>query len=280
SELPGGFEITTSLPFGHVAAVTGVMRQLGMGPLIDRVPGPLRQRVLAMIAARVLAADSKLATAAGLAEADALGGLSLALNLGPLDSDDLYEAMDYLLAQQEGIERRLAAKHLQGGTLVLYDVSSSYYYGHHCPLAKHGYSRDHRSDLPQIVYGLLCSPEGVPVAVEVFEGNTADPVTLSHVVTTLRDRFKVEHVVLVGDRGMITEARIREDLQPVGMEYITALRSDSIRKLVEQDEISPTLFDQKNLCEISSPAFPGERLVACYNPALAEERRRKREVLL
>lgn len=280
AQLPASFAISQSTPFGHVAAVVGTMQSLGLPQLIDRSPSPRRQRALALIAARLLSPDSKLATATELADDDALAGLSLALRLDPLDSDDLYEAMDYLLDRQERIEKRLAARHLRDGMLVLYDVSGSYYHGHTCPLAKRGHSRDHRRDLVQVVYGVLCDVRGIPLAVKVFEGNTGDPKTLAKAIHAVQERFGLQRVVMVGDRGMITDARIREDLRPAGIDYITALRAPAIRTLVEQGDIQMSLFDQQDLCEISSESYPGERLMACYNPALAEERGRKRADLL
>lgn len=279
-QLPGGFAIDQALPYGHLAAVLGTMTKLGMANLIDRTPTKRRQRVLALIAAQVVAADSKLATASGLAKDDALGALNLALGLGSLDSDDLYDAMDYLLERQEQIETRLAKKHLSGGLIVLYDVSSSSYHGLCCPLARHGYSRDHRRDLPQIVYGVLCNAQGVPVAAKVFEGNTADPATLADAVDQVSRRFGLTRVVLVGDRGLITETRITKDLKPAGIDYLTALRAPAIRQLAGQGHVQMSLFDEQDLYEVRSDDYPGERLVVCRNPALAEERSRKRTVLL
>ena len=269
-----------NLPHGHVAAVLGTVRRLGL----DRLIGPssrLRNLVVAMVVARVIDARSKLATARGLNPETAVSTLGQELQVEGASEEDLYEAMDWLIGRQGRIEAKLAKQYLRDGTLVLYDVTSSYYTGKHCSLAKRGYSRDGRPELPQIVYGLLCSREGCPIAIEVFEGNVADPGTLSAQIRKLRVRFQLERVVLVGDRGMLTSARIRDELQPVeGLDWITALRAPAIRKLVEQGSLQLSLFDQRDLAEISSPDYPDERLIACRNPLLAEERRRKREELL
>jgi hypothetical protein len=194
---------------------------------------------------------------------------------------EVYAALDWLVDEQERIEAALAKKHLVDGTLVLYDVSSSYMEGRRCALAKHGYSRDHRPDRPQIVYGLLCAPDGTPVAVEVFEGNTADPQTIKSQIDKLKRRFALSHVALVGDRGMITTARIADELAPAGLDWISCLKAPQVAALAaEKGPLQMSLFDVRDLAEIASPDFPGERLVACRNPALAEERARKREVLL
>ncbi|HSJ41249.1 MAG TPA: IS1634 family transposase [Xanthobacteraceae bacterium] len=204
------------------------------------------------------------------------------LRLGEVKEREAYEALDWLLERQQRIENGLARRHLQDGVLVLYDVSSSYFEGRCCPLAQHGYSRDHRGDRPQIVYGLLCTREGLPVAVEVFDGNTADPSTLSSQVETLKDRFGISRVVLVGDRGMITSARIDADLKPAGVDWITCLRAPAIQALAaENGPLQLSLFDERDLAEISAPEmFPGERLIVCRNRELAAERARKREELL
>jgi hypothetical protein len=275
------FEIVRSLPHGHVAAVLGTLRGIGLDRVVGRRATPERQAVLGMIVARVLDPRSKLATARGLGEETQLTSLGEVLGLKDIDADDLYEAMDWLVGRQERIEAALAKGHLSEGTLVLYDVTSTYFEGRRCPLAKLGHSRDGRKEKLQIVFGLLCTIEGCPVAVEVFEGNTGDPKTLASQVRKLRARFGLKRVVLVGDRGMITDARIRGDLEPEeGLSWITALRAPAIRKLVEAGTLQLSLFDDRDLAEITSPDYPEERLIVCRNPLLADERRRKREELL
>jgi hypothetical protein len=277
--------IGRSLPHGHVAAVLGMAEQTGLAKLLtDRRGGKSRRRhrdlVLALIVNRVIAPASKLAAVRALNPATAASSLGERLGLGEVAEHEVYEALDWLLEQQERIENGLARRHLAGGTLALYDVSSSYLEGRCCALARHGYSRDHRADRPQIVYGLLCNREGCPVAVEVFEGDTADPMTLSSQVQKLKARFGLERVVVVGDRGMITSARIAEDLEPAGLDWITALRAPKIQELASGGPLQLSLFDNRDLAEIASPDYPGERLIACRNPLLAAERRRKREALL
>ena len=202
------------------------------------------------------------------------------LGLGEVDEDELYHALDWLLEHQPAIEATLAKRHLTNGTLVLYDVSSSYMEGRCCPLAKRGYSRDGKKGTLQIVYGLLCAPDGCPIAIEVFEGNTADPMTLATQIEKLKHRFNLDHVVLVGDRGMVTQARITEDIKSAGLDWISSLRAPAIRELVEGGVLQLSLFDQRDMASITAPDFPGERLVVCRNPDLAAERTRKREDLL
>ena len=274
------FDITRSLPHGHVAAVLGTLHKLRLERTIASATSPERNRVLALITARILAPGSKLATARGLAEATARDSLASVLELGKIDEDDLYAAMDWLLERQDSIERRLAKRHLADGALVLYDLTSSYLEGRHCALAKHGYSRDGKRGKLQIEFGLLCNHEGCPVAVEVFDGNTADPMTVGAQIDKLRQRFGLNRVVLVGDRGMLTEARIREEVEPAGLDWISALRSSAIRQLVELGTLQMSLFDETDLVELRCDAYPGERLMVCRNPLLAAERARKREVLL
>jgi transposase len=277
----GGLDIRRSLPHGHVAAVVGTIRKLGLPQLIDATRSHERELSLAMVAARILEPQSKLATARGLDPATATTSLLETLQLESATADDLYEAMDWLYARQNRIEDRLAERHLSGGTLVLYDVTSTYFEGRSCPLARLGHSRDERSGNLQIVFGLLANAEGCPVAVEVFEGNTGDPKTVAAQVSKLRKRFKLERVILVGDRGMLTNARIREDLRPAeGIDWITALRAPQIQALVAAGALQLSLFDQRDLAEISHPDYPGERLIACRNPLLAADRARKREELL
>jgi Transposase DDE domain len=276
----GSLDIRRSLPHGHVAAVVGTMRKLGFPQLIDTERSAGRELSLAMVAARLLDPQSKLATARGLDPETATTSLLETLQLEPATADDLYEAMDWLFARQGPIEDRLAKRHLSDGTLVLYDVTSTYFEGRCCPLARLGHSRDERSGNMQIVFGLLANAEGCPVAVEVFEGNTGDPQTVAAQISKLRKRFKLERVIVVGDRGMLTNARIREDLQPEGIDWITALRAPQIQALVSAGTLQLSLFDQRDLAEISHPDYPGERLIACRNPLLAAERARKREELL
>jgi hypothetical protein len=278
--LDGAFEITRSLPHGHVAAVLGTARQLGLEELIDPVPSRHRDLVTAMAVAQVIAPDSKLAIARGLREETAATSLGEVLGLGSCDEDDLYAAMDYLQARQDTIQHALAARHLAGGTLVLYDVSSAAFEGRTCPLGAIGHPKDGVRGRLQIVYGLLTSPEGIPVAIEVFAGNTGDPKTVASQVDKVKDRFGITKVVLVGDRGMLTAARLREDVAPAHLDWITALRAPQVKKLVRGGDLQLTLFDTQDLAEITSPDFPGERLIACKNPFLQAERARKRDSLL
>jgi transposase len=272
--------VTRSLPHGHVAAALGTARRIGL----DRILGPdgdrCRDLVLALLIGRILDPVSKLAAARTLSPATASSSLGEALGLGEVDDDELYAALDWLLRRQSAIETALAKRHLQNGTLVLYDVSSSYMEGRCCPLAKRGYSRDGKKGSLQIVYGLLCAPDGCPVAIEVFDGNTGDPTTLAPQVDKLKQRFGLSHVVLVGDRGMITEARLTEDIKAAGLDWITALRGPAIKDLLNTGALQLTLFDQRDMASITSPDFPGERLVVCRNPDLATKRSRKREELL
>lgn len=273
--------ITRSLPHGHVAAVLGMMQRLGLDKAIDATSSRQRSLALAMIAARILEPRSKLALARGLDRETADSSLAETLALAAPDEDDLYTAMDWLLERQPLIEKRLAEQHLTEGAVVLYDVTSTYFEGRHCPLAKLGHSRDERSGNLQIVFGLLTNSEGCPVAVEVFEGNTADPKTVAAQVKKLRERFGLRRLVLVGDRGMLTSARLREDVKTTeGLDWITALRAPQIQKLAAAGFLQLSLFDERDLAEIIHPDYPGERLIACRNPLLAAERARKREDLL
>ncbi len=275
------FEIKRSLPHGHVAAVLGTLRRVGLDGLIE--PQPSRERALsiAMIAGRVINPGSKLATARGLGAETASTSLGETLDLVTADEEELYGAMDWLLKRQERIEDALAKRHLSQGSLVLYDVSSTYFEGRCCPLAKLGHNRDGKKGKLQIVFGLLTTLEGCPCAVEVFPGNTGDPKTLAPQIQKIRKRFALERVILVGDRGMITEARLRKDIKGVeGLEWISALRAPAIAKLLKAGAIQMSWFDERDLAEISHPDYPGERLVVCRNPLLAEERARKRQELL
>jgi hypothetical protein len=280
-DLSDAFEITESLPWGHVRAVLGTARKLGLEALLSPEACPERDRVLAMVVARVLDPASKLATARGLDEEAHLGALGQELELGQVRAEQLYDALDWLYLQQAAIEDRLARRHLDEGSLVLYDVTSSYFEGRACPLAAFGHSRDGRKDKLQVVFGLLCNREGCPIAVEVFEGNTGDPKTLKSQIDKVRGRFGLERVVFVGDRGMLTSARIREDVSGVdGVDWISALRTSDIRKLKAVQDLQLSLFDERGFVELSDPEFPGERLVVCRNPLLADERARKRQELL
>jgi transposase len=272
--------VTRSLPHGHVAAALGTARKIGLDRILGSDGNRYRDLVLALLIGRILDPVSKLAAARTLSPATASSSLGEALGLGAVDDDELYAALDWLLARQSAIETALARRHLQNGTLVLYDVSSSYLEGRCCPLAKRGYSRDGKKGSLQIVYGLLCAPDGCPVAIEVFDGNTGDPTTLAPQIDKLKQRFGLDHVVLVGDRGMITEARITSDIQSAGLDWITALRGPAIKDLLNSGGLQLTLFDTRDMASITSPDFPGERLVVCRNPDLAAERNRKREELL
>ena len=274
-------EIVRSLPHGHVAAALGTLRRLGLEKILCRTRCRERDLVVAMIVARVLAPASKLATARGLQAETASSSLGKVLGLGSVDEDDLYQGMDWLLPRQSGIEDALAQRHLSEACLVLYDLTSTYFEGRQCPLARFGHSRDERPGNLQIVFGVLTNAEGCPVAVEVFAGNTGDPRTVAAQVKKLKERFGLKQLVLVGDRGMITTARIREDLEPVdGIDWITALKSVQVQKLVCDGALQWSLFDQRDLAEIQHPDYPGERLIACRNPLLAAERSRKRQELL
>ncbi len=270
------FEIASSRAHGHVQAVSVAMSRVGMPALLGARPSHERDAVLAMVAARIVAPHTKLATTrwwhtTTLAEEFGVAGA---------DEDDLYTAMDWLLARQDAIQQKLATRHLRDGGLVLYDLSSSYFEGTTCPLARLGYSRDGRRGLLQVNYGLLTDARGCPVAVSVHEGNVADSATFLPEVQRLRERFGIEHLVMVGDRGMVSNKAIAELRQHDGIAWITALKSASIRALVEQGQLQLGLFDERNLLELSAPEYPGERLVACRNPQLARLRALKREELL
>src|SRR6202047_690255 len=278
---PPGFSIERTRPHGQVAAVLGTVRQLRLEPLLATQRCPQRQAVVAMIAARILQPRSKLAAARELRTATLASTLGERLGLSDCHEELLYRAMDWLLPRQDQIEQALAKRHLSEGTLALYDLTSTYFEGHCCPLARYGYSRDGKRDKLQITFGLLTNADGCPVAVEVFEGNPAHLATLSSVITKLRQRCALKRIVLVGDRGMLTSARIRDELVPAGgLDWITALRAPQIKQLLKGVTLQLSLFDQRELAEISDPAYPGERLVACRNPLMAEARARKRKELL
>jgi len=275
------FEIVRSLPHGHVAAVLGTVRRLGLDTLIAAKKSWHRALVVAMIVARILAPQSKLATARGLGPTTASTSLGDTLGVEAADADALYTAMDWLLPRQPQIEAALAARHLAEGTLVLCDLTSTYFEGHTCPLAQFGHSRDSKKGKVQIVVGLVCNAAGCPVAVEVFPGNTADPTTLAPQLQKLRTQFHLQRLVLVGDRGLLTDARIRAELQPVtGLDWVTALRRPAIQQLVATGALDLKRLAETDLLECAAPAYPGERLIACRNPRLADERARQREALL
>ena len=275
------FVVDRSLPHGHVAAVLGSARGSGASVWFGSAPHELRPVLLAMLVARVIEPASKLATHRQLHDDTASTSLGRVLGVGQCSADDLYRALDWLHEAQPAIERRLARQHLVGATLVLYDLTSTWLTGSCCELAARGHSRDGKREDPQIVFGLLCSTEGCPIAVEVFKGNTADPATVAAQVRKLKERFCIEHLAWVGDRGMLTSARIEQVLQPQGMDWVSSLRAPQIAQLAqEHGPFQPSLFDERNLLELTSQHFPGERLVVCRNPLLAEERTRKRRELL
>ena len=282
-------EIVRALPHGHVLAALGTARRIALDAVLPRrAPQRRRDLALALIVARLLEPAAKLATARMLDPATASHSLGEMLGLGRVAAKEVYAALDWLGREQSFIEAGLARRHLKDGALLLYDVTSTYLEGRCCELAQHGYSRDHRGDRPQIVIGLMCTAEGCPVAVEVFKpapaqagGNTADPMTLSAQIDKLKQRFHLQRVVMVGDRGLLTSARIEQTLRPAGLDWITALRAPAIKQLAAAGgPLQPSLFDHRDMAEITSPDYPGERLVVCKNPLLAEERARKRAELL
>ncbi len=274
------FAIVRSRPHGHVAAVLGSLRSLGLDSLIDPSPSRSRSLAMALVVSRILQPRSKLATSRCLDPASLAHSLGDELQLGHPDADDLYAAMDWLLPRQHAIEQALAKRHLSDASLVLADVTSTYLEGSHCPLAARGHSRDGKRGKLQIVFSLLCNRDGCPVAVQVFPGNTADPATVGPQLDTLRRRFGRARLVVVGDRGLLTEARIRDELRPAGLDWISALRAPAIRELARQGAFQMSLFDHQDLAAITSPDYPGERLLLCRNPLLAAKRARQREALL
>jgi transposase len=278
SYVPAGeaFEIARSLPAGHVMAALSMARRLGLARLLDRSPSRERDLVMAMVCERVIAPASKLATVRSLSQSI----LAEELNVTGADEDDLYAALDWLLDRQERIEDRLARRHLKDGELVLYDVSSSYFEGRSCPLARLGYSRDGKRGTPQVIYGLLCDKPGRPIAVEVFSGQLHDDATLPSQITKLKTRFHLQSVVVVCDRGMVTKANMQILKDTEGVGWITALKAPQIKKLARDGVLQLSLFDEQNLAEIQSEDYPGERLIVCRNPLVAAERTRKREELL
>jgi hypothetical protein len=275
------FTVERTLPHGHVAAVLGAARGSGASSWFGSAPQQLQPVLLAMLVARVISPASKLATHRLLHDDTASSSLGRVLGVGQCSADDLYRARDWLHEAQPAIEKRLARQHIVGSTLVLYDLTSTWLTGHCCELAARGHSRDGKRDDPQIVFGLLCSAKGCPIAVEVFKGNTADPATVAAQVAKLKERFGISSIAWVGDRGMLTSARIEQVLKPQGMDWVSSLRAPQIAQLAEEHgPFQPSLFDERNLLELTSTHFPGERLVVCRNPALAQERARKRLELL
>ncbi len=273
--------IERALPHGHVAAVLGAARGCGSSAWFGSAPQELQPVLQAMLVARLLEPASKLATHRMLHDDTATSSLGRVLGVGQCSADDLYRALDWLHDAQAGIERRLARQHLLGSTLVLYDLTSTWLTGRCCELAARGHSRDGKRDDPQIIFGLVCTAEGCPISVEVFKGNTADPATVAAQVSKLKERFGIERVAWAGDRGMLTSARIEQVLKPQGMDWVSSLRAPQIAQLAaEHGPLQPSLFDERNLLELTSQHFPDERLVVCRNPLLAEERARKRLELL
>lgn len=270
------FSIERSVPHGHVKAVLGVMHNLHLDNIIASKPFRERDLVLGMIAEQIIHPTSKL----GFTRIWNTTTLPEELDIGDADEDDLYAAMDWLYQRQNRIEKKLAGKHLHDGAQVLYDVTSSYYEGHTCTLAQFGHNRDRKKGKQIIVYGMMTDAQGRPISVQVYEGNTADPTTVPDQVDKLLNRFDLKRMVLVGDRGMLTQTQIDQLKEHPGIGWISCLRFDAIRELVNQGDLQLSLFDQKNLAEISSQNYPGERLIACYNPLMAEQRKRKRTELL
>ncbi|MCA0241514.1 MAG: IS1634 family transposase [Proteobacteria bacterium] len=273
--------IERALPHGHVAAALGAARGSGCALWFGSAPKELQPVLQAMLVARLIDPASKLATHRALHDDTATSSLGRVLGVGQCSADDLYRALDWLHGAQAGIERRLARQHLVGSTLVLYDLSSTWLTGRCCESAARGHSRDGKRDDPQIVFGLVCTTQGCPISVEVFKGNTADPATMASQVSKLKERFGIERIAWAGDRGMLTSARIEQVLKPQGMDWVSSLRAPQIAQLAaEHGPFQPSLFDERNLLELTSEHFPGERLVVCRNPLLAQERARKRLELL
>ncbi|WP_375328268.1 IS1634 family transposase [Microcystis sp. BLCC-F210] len=279
--IPNHFEVIRSLPHGHVMAILETIKKLGLDKIISEKSSRIRNLVVAMIVARIINPKSKLATARGFNSETCSQSLGQLLDLEKADEDELYNALDWLLEKQEKIEKHLALKHLESGTLVLYDVTSSYLEGDGCELGKYGYNRDKKKGKTQIVFGLLCSAKGCPIAVEVFEGNTSDGATLSGQIEKVRKGWGIENVVWVSDRGILTNSKIKELVKPIeGLDYITGLTKPQIRKLAEVEVIQLGLFEQVNLVEFESEDYPDERLIACRNPFIAEKNQLQREALL
>ncbi|WP_446425757.1 IS1634 family transposase [Microcystis aeruginosa] len=279
--IPNHFEVIRSLPHGHVMAILETIKKLGLDKIISEKSSRIRNLVVAMIVARIINPKSKLATARGFNSETGSQSLGQLLDLEKADEDELYNALDWLLEKQDKIEKHLAIKHLESGTLVLYDVTSTYLEGNGCELGKYGDNRDKKKGKTQIVFGLLCSAKGCPIAVEVFEGNTSDGATLSGQIEKVRKGWGIENVVWVSDRGILTNSKIKELVKPLeGLDYITGLTKPQIRKLAEVEVIQLGLFDQVNLVEFESEDYPDERLIACRNPFIAEKNKQQREALL
>ena len=279
--IPDNFEVILSRPHGHVMVILETIKKLGLDKIITKTPSRTKNLVLGMIIARIINPKSKLATARGFHEKTFSNSLGKVLNLEKADEDELYEALDWLVSKQEKIENKLATLHLKNGSLVLYDVTSTYLEGNGCELGKYGYNRDKKKGKTQIVFGLLCDQKGCPIAVEVFEGNTSDTSTLESQIEKVRKRFGVHNVVWVTDRGILTSSNISELVKPVeGLDYISGLTKASIRKLAEVEAIQLGLFDEVNLVEFESEDYPDERLIACRNPLIAAKNRKQREALL
>ncbi|WP_430015974.1 IS1634 family transposase [Microcystis aeruginosa] len=279
--IPNHFEVIRSLPHGHVMAILETIKKLGLDKIISEKSSRIRNLVVAMIVARIINPKSKLATARGFNSETCSQSLGQLLDLEKADEDELYNALDWLLEKQDKIEKHLALKHLESGTLVLYDVTSTYLEGNGCELGKYGYNRDKKKGKTQIVFGLLCSAKGCPIAVEVFEGNTSDGATLSGQIEKVRKGWGIENVVWVSDRGILTNSKIKELVKPIeGLDYITGLTKPQIRKLAEVEVIQLGLFDQVNLVEFESEDYPDERLIACRNPLIAQKNQQQREALL
>ena len=281
SSMPEEFEIVRTLPHGHVAAVLGTIKNLKLERIIDSKPSRQRQLCLAMIVARILDPRSKLATCTNVWTEEKTDTLAECLKVFDADWNDLYSAMDWLHLRQGAIERKLAKQHLQQGSLVMYDLTSTWVYGNKCELAQYGYSRDKKKGKKQIEFGLLCDVQGRPVAIEAFAGNTADPDTVIVQVNKLKKRFGLTEMVMVGDRGMLTATRIEQDLKPAQYDWITTLKSGAIEQLVDDGALQPSLFDERDLGQITCEAlYPNERLIVCRNPLLATRRANKRQELL
>ncbi|XUP03660.1 IS1634 family transposase [Microcystis aeruginosa FBCC-A68] len=279
--IPNHFEVIRSLPHGHVMAILETIKKLGLDKIISEKSSRIRNLVVAMIVARIINPKSKLATARGFNSETCSQSLGQLLDLEKADEDELYNALDWLLEKQDKIEKHLALKHLESGTLVLYDVTSTYLEGNGCELGKYGYNRDKKKGKTQIVFGLLCSAKGCPIAVEVFEGNTSDGATLSGQIEKVRKGWGIENVVWVSDRGILTNSKIKELVKPIeGLDYITGLTKPQIRKLAEVEVIQLGLFEQVNLVEFESEDYPDERLIACRNPLIAQKNQQQREALL
>ena len=277
----GPWEIERNIPHGHVELVLGVLRDIGLDTIIGSKPSRERDLCIALIVSRIISPGSKLACSRSLQPETATNSLNHELGLAEIDDKELYSALDWLFARQNRIENKLAKKHLEDGTLLLYDLSGSYYTGEVSGIVQFGHNRDQKKGHPQIVYGLLCNKAGCPVSIEVFSGNTADPNTVKNQIEKVKKRFGLTRIVMVGDRGMLTSKRIDEEFRGVdGLDWISALRNGAIKKLVAQEAFAPSLFDETDLAEITSPDYPDERLVVCRNPLLASRREHTRKALL